>query len=414
VLLIWAAGGDNRPYSAPKTPGNKNERDGELAFYIRRHSSTVEIKRNSPDWSELMNLAAKVPFDDRLNHRATVDDLEWDLVVEHLKTAKSPLLAQIKSLSFEELLQKMRLVDGPPELLRPRNVGLMFFNSQPEEFFPGSRINILEFPEGVTGRIVRKPFSGPISEQLVEALNYLKNQILRQTTLKESGRAQSLTVWNYPYEAIEELLPNAVYHRSYEEREPIEVRVEPEQISITSYPGPDRWIKLTDMRKGELIARIYRNRRIGDLLRQIDLAEEAGTGIPTTFEAMRENGSPRPRFETNEHRSYFTAILPIHPAFLKANQESRKGGRIGGKKGASPPKLPRANALQTKNCYPGIRTTKSSDISFFFGEEHDMFVRVLWAMQLVHKTHGNFRPFAALTCFFAKPTSQISVVISSK
>jgi len=75
---------------------------------------------------------------------------------------------------------------------------------------------------------------------------------------------------------------------------------------------------------------------------------------------------------------------------------------------------PRANALQTKNCYSGIRTTKSSDISFLFSEEHDMFVRVLWAMQLVHKTHGNFRPFAALTCFFAKPTSQISVVISSK
>lgn len=32
--------------------------------------------------------------------------------------------------------------------------------------------------------------------------------------------------FNYPYAAIEEALSNAVYHRAYEEREPIEVRIE--------------------------------------------------------------------------------------------------------------------------------------------------------------------------------------------
>ena len=92
--------------------------------------------------------------------------------------------------------------------------------------------------------------------------------------------------------------------------------VEPERLTITSYPGPDRSIKIRDLKKGKLIARRYRNRRVGDLLRQIDLAEEAGTGIPTTIEAMKINGSPRPDFKTDEDRTYFTAILPIHPAFL--------------------------------------------------------------------------------------------------
>ena len=343
VLQIWAAGGDNRPYCAPKTLGNKKQgvRDGELAFYIRRHSETIELKRNSPDWSNLMELTAKVPFDDRLNGRATLEDVESELVTEHLKIAGSPLLAQVKSLSFEELLRKMRLVDGPPELLRPRNVALMFFNAHPEEFFPESQINILQFPNGVTGQIIRKKFEGPIGAQLFGALDYLKNQILKQVTVKERGRERSVTAWNYPYEAIEEILPNAVYHRSYEQREPIEVRIEPHQISITSYPGPDPSIKLSDMKKGKLIARTYRNRRIGDLLRQIDLAEEAGTGIPTTFEAMQSNGSPRPRFETNEERSYFTAILPVHPAFLKGNLELGGGSAgvlRGGKKSEIPPR----------------------------------------------------------------------------
>lgn len=327
VLLVRAAGGQNRPYQVPKILGEKGERDGEYAFFIRRHASTVEVKRNSSDWMELMELTAKVPFDDRTNQRASIDDLEIELISEHLKTAGSALFSQLKTLPFIELLQKMRLVDGPPEFLRPRNAGLMFFNSHPEEFFPGSQINILVFPDGVAGkRIIRKPFTGPIGQQLTEALEYLKTQILEEIIVKERGRAQANKAWNYPYEAIEEILPNAVYHRSYEEHEPIEVRVEPERLTITSYPGPDRSIKISDMKKGKLIARRYRNRRVGDLLRQIHLAEEAGTGIPTAIAEMRDNGSPPPRFQTDEERTFFTAILPIHPAFLKANQRNDRGG----------------------------------------------------------------------------------------
>ncbi len=44
--------------------------------------------------------------------------------------------------------------------------------------------------------------------------------------------------WNFPIEAIEETLVNAIYHRSYEEREPVEVRITPEELVILSFPGP--------------------------------------------------------------------------------------------------------------------------------------------------------------------------------
>ena len=43
-----------------------------------------------------------------------------------------------------------------------------------------------------------------------------------------------------PYAAVEEALSNAVYHKGYDEREPIEVRVEPDRIIIVSHPGADR------------------------------------------------------------------------------------------------------------------------------------------------------------------------------
>ena len=195
VLQLWAVGGQNRPYQAPKSLAEKGKRTSEYAYFIRRHSSTVEVKRNSSDWNELMELAAKVPFDDRVNHRAKVDDLEMELVTQHLKMAGSGLLAQIKASSPLEIFQKMRLVDGPPEFLRPRNAGLMFFNSHPEEFFPGTQINILEFPDGVAGtRIKRESFTGPLTQQLTDALGHLKNNVLTQIIVKQKGQARSAKV----------------------------------------------------------------------------------------------------------------------------------------------------------------------------------------------------------------------------
>ena len=97
------------------------------------------------------------------------------------------------------------------------------------------------------------------------------------------------------------------------------MRVLPECITITSYPGPDRSISLVDLEHGQLVARRYQNRRIGEFLKELHLTEGRGTGIPTVIRAMRENGSPLPTFDTDEGRTYFTATLPVHPlSYLQA------------------------------------------------------------------------------------------------
>lgn len=49
------------------------------------------------------------------------------------------------------------------------------------------------------------------------------------------------------YAAVEEALSNAVYHRAYDEREPIEVRVEKDRIEIVSFPGPDRSVTIEEI-----------------------------------------------------------------------------------------------------------------------------------------------------------------------
>ncbi len=115
---------------------------------------------------------------------------------------------------------------------------------------------------------------------------------------------------------------NAIYHRSYEEREPVEVRITPEEPVVLSFPGADRSIRMEDFKNGQAVSRRYRNRRIGEFLKELELAEGRSTGVPKILRAMRQNGSPEPVFESDEDRTWFLVRLPAHER--PANEADRQ------------------------------------------------------------------------------------------
>lgn len=137
------------------------------------------------------------------------------------------------------------------------------------------------------------------------------------------GLNNLINPWNYPYQALEEIIANALYHRDYQTREPVEIRIYQDKIRFINYGGPDRSIKLMEFGKGTVIPRRYGNRRLGDFLKELDLAEGKATGIPTIIKAMEVNGSPKAEFDTDEDRSFFHVVLPIHNAFLLSTKVRR-------------------------------------------------------------------------------------------
>ncbi|MEO1083332.1 MAG: ATP-binding protein, partial [Acidobacteriota bacterium] len=62
-----------------------------------------------------------------------------------------------------------------------------------------------------------------------------------------------------------------------------------------------------------------RNRRIGELLKDLRLAEGRGTGVPKIRRSMEENGSPAPSFDFDIDRTYFRVTLPAHPEYVALN-----------------------------------------------------------------------------------------------
>jgi len=293
---------------------NRKAKKADKAYYIRKMSNS--IRANVLEEKELILLANSQPYDDRASLTARVEDMKSSLISEFLYTVGSDLHGASLQRPVEEIAASMRLIGGPSEMRRPLNVGLMFFNEQPDTFFPYARIEVVDKPDPTGLGMTEKVFTGPLDRQLRDALSYIKNYIIKEKVTKIPGQAEAERIYNYPYAAVEETLSNAVYHKSYQIGEPITVTVTPEKMEITSLPGPDRTISDEDIRNRRMISRRYRNRRIGDFLKELKLVEGRNTGIPTILRAMETNGSQLPVFETDKERTYFTVILPVHDKFL--------------------------------------------------------------------------------------------------
>jgi ATP-dependent DNA helicase RecG len=218
----------------------------------------------------------------------------------------------------------MGVIGGPEESPFPINVGLMMFTPEPWRFFPVMQIDVVWFPkEGPGGnKFSEKIFKGSIPRMTRDALDYIRRNLISETVIKHHGRAETTRVENFPYDAIEEAVVNAVYHRGYDVREPVEIRIMHDELVVLSYPGPDRSVRLDQLRLGRAHPRRYRNRRIGEFLKELEFTEGRSTGIPKIMEAMARNGSPPAEFEFDEDHSYFMVRLPVHPAALEVAEST--------------------------------------------------------------------------------------------
>jgi len=313
VLVIWAPSGVNRPYAIPMDVHAKAK---QMRYYIRSGSSSIVAKGEVLD--ELRDMANRVPFDDRGNPDIQTADISTTLLRDYLVTVNSRLANENLTGNLLGILEQMNLLEGPTEKRMIKNVAAMMFCGQPTKFFPVSQVEIVTFPEGREtnpNNLVEAPvIKGPVPYMIRETLNYLRTNVIKEQIIKPENDERSIRFFNYPYQALEEAVVNALYHRNYQLREPVEITIEPEKITILSHAGPDRSISLKAIKEARILrSRRYRNRRLGEFLKELELTEGRATGIPTIQEELRKNGSGKAVIETDDDRTYFLMDIPCHP-----------------------------------------------------------------------------------------------------
>ena len=312
IVVIWASTGESRPYKCPVTISDRKNERGDHAYYIRRMSNTVCANREEE--MTLMMRSRHLTFDNMVNESASTADIMRGLVNDYLSRVKSNL--RTANMSDIDLYRDMRIIRGPPESIKPVNVGLMLFNDRLERFFENMHIEVVEIMDPTGEGIVENVFDGPLDDQLRKVLSYVRSMYIREMTIKIPTQAESIRVSSYPYEAVEEAIVNAVYHRDYRIPEPVKVTVYKDRMEIYNRPGPDRSISDQDIRDLDMRCESYRNSRLGDYLKELRLTEGRNTGIPRILRSLEENGSGRPIYETDEERRFTRVTIPIHDLFL--------------------------------------------------------------------------------------------------
>lgn len=310
LLVIHAPASEIRPHRVAATPG------GPVRYWIRVGAETVDAERRGDSLRQLIQLTARVPWDDRPARQNRLEDLSGMRVREHLRAVGSATLPRVSDF---DIYHRLRLTSRVNNHETPRNVGLLLFTIDPAEWFPGARIEVAQFYGEPLGRVLEERiFRGGMVDQVRDCQAYLERQLTIH--LDRDGKTIATPRWEaYPSAAIRELLVNAVSHRAYgpDEPDPIRVYVYPDRLTITSYPGPVPGLELQHFLAGaRRPATRARNRRIVEFLKERRLAEGRLTGVDMVHEVMKANGSPPPEFTFDEERTYFAATLPAHPDYL--------------------------------------------------------------------------------------------------
>lgn len=217
---------------------------------------------------------------------------------EYLPQAFAEDVLENNNRSYEERLSSCRMIVSPKETT-PTVTGLLAIGKNPQDFLPGAYIQFL----AINGTELADPVidEAEIGGGLVEILRRTeeKLQAHNRRTVDISSQPTHQIAMPYPQVALQQILYNAVLHRTYEgTNAPIRVYWFNDRIEINSPGGP--YGNVTSENFGQPGVTDYRNPNIADVLKTFGFIQAFGRGIAVARRAMETNGNPPLEFETNQ------------------------------------------------------------------------------------------------------------------
>jgi len=237
-----------------------------------------------------------LPFDLQPVSFATLSDLNRNVFEsEYLLGAFSADVLEANHRSYEERLSACRMIDDIQSSV-PTVLGAMVIGNRPRDLIPCDYIQFLrldgaDLAAPITDEAV---IDGRLGEIVARVDDKLKAHISTRVDVA-SGDVER-RVADYPLAALQQLIRNAVMHRTYEATNaPIRVTWFSDRIEIISPGGPYGVVNSTNF--GQPGITDYRNPHLAEALKVLGYVQRFGVGIATARKALAENGNPPPQFD---------------------------------------------------------------------------------------------------------------------
>ncbi len=236
----------------------------------------------------------EIQFETRLPPGASLQDIDLDQVAAYLEAYQAAVrpVNPDQLPDWQELMLRRGCLQQMAGELRPTYAMELLFGSHPQRWLPSASILAARF-SGVAfaDRFIKTEIDGSLPEQLRQAETFIRANLQRVVRLIGLTRQETL---EYPFEAVRELLVNAVAHRDYSlQGDNIHLNIFADRLEVISpggLPGP---VNLGNL----LEARFSRNAVIVQVLSDLGFVERLGYGLDRVVTLMRQNGLQPPRFE---------------------------------------------------------------------------------------------------------------------
>jgi ATP-dependent DNA helicase RecG len=284
----------------------------ERGSYIRAHDGDRHLTSYEV---HLMVSGRGQPQDDSLPVAgARLGDLgptEVSRLVERYRDRRGPVFAKA---SPEDIL---RLAGVCPRGGEPDEVtlaGLLALGRYPQQFFPQLNVTFVSYPtpdgrpmaDG-TRFLENVPLDGPIPQMVAGLVEAVRRSMTRRSVMVGIGRED---VWEYPVEAIRELIVNAVMHRDYHplaRGTQVQVEMYPDRLVFVNPGGLYGAASPVELLQGTVSS--SRNAVLARLLEDVELpgtnravCENRGTGIRMIATELAASGLQPPTFRVTAGR----------------------------------------------------------------------------------------------------------------
>ena len=213
-----------------------------------------------------------------------------DQVVEHFKklaAAKGRIDPALLNESKEVLMEKLRLTNG--DYLT--NAAMLLFCKDPDKYQLGSYIKIGYF-ESDSELLYQDEIHGSILEQVDKAIELIYFKYMRaKITYEGIYRRERYFV---PEAALREALLNAICHKQYESRIPIQVSVYDDRLYVANVGRlPENWTLENLMGKH---ASLPYNPDIAHIFYLAGFIESWGRGIEKICDSLKADNLPLPEY----------------------------------------------------------------------------------------------------------------------
>lgn len=256
----------------------------------RRATATPEEERRLNE----KRRASDLPFDLRPLPSATMADLNGDFFRQSylpFSIAQETLAENHRSLNQQ--LASSRFTTPEPEST-PTVLGILVVGRSPKTFVPGHYVQFLRIDGMELGDPIRD--QKEISGSLLDILRILDETLQINISIATDLTSETLEIQqpDYPIAALQQLVRNAVMHRSYEQTNaPIKVYWFRDRIEISNPGGLFGQVTPNNFGQG---ATDYRNPHLAEVMKTLGYVQRFGVGIPTAKRSLAKNGNPPPEF----------------------------------------------------------------------------------------------------------------------